>query len=155
MIRNKKIVYFNDDFEFKKIPNSKVIFTNGCFDILHFGHLSILEQAKKLGDFLIVGLNSDISVKKIKGDSRPINSEEFRSTILSFFEIVDLVVIFDEDTPLELIKLLNPDLIVKGGDYTSDSIVGREIVEERGGKVVVLPTVEGYSTTSIINKIKS
>lgn len=133
--------------------DKKIVFTNGCFDILHVGHLRYLEQASKLGDILIVGLNSDTSVKNIKGEDRPINSEDDRTEMLSALGFVDYVVVFEEDTPYNLIKAIQPDILVKGGDYKPEDVVGRDIVESRGGKVQILPFVEGKSTTSIINKI--
>lgn len=125
---------------------NKVVFTNGCFDILHVGHLTLLQQAQQLGDTLIVGLNSDASVKRLKGDSRPINDQETRQRQLEMLSFVDQVVIFDDDTPYELIKKIKPDVIVKGGDYTVDQVVGNDLAE-----VHIVPTVGNYSTTNIIN----
>ena len=127
----------------------KIIFTNGCFDILHKGHVCYLEKAKRLGDVLIVGLNSDSSVKRLKGESRPINDESARSTVLAALEAVDYVVIFTEDTPLNLIKTVAPDVLVKGGDYAIENIVGREYAQE----TVTIPFVDGYSTTKTIGTI--
>ena len=127
----------------------KIIFTNGCFDILHKGHVCYLEKAKRLGDVLIVGLNSDSSVKRLKGESRPINDESARSTVLAALEAVDYVVIFTEDTPLNLIKTVAPDVLVKGGDYAIENIVGREYAQE----TVTIPFVDGYSTTKTIGAI--
>jgi D-beta-D-heptose 7-phosphate kinase/D-beta-D-heptose 1-phosphate adenosyltransferase len=127
---------------------SKVIFTNGCFDILHRGHIDYLERSKKLGDKLIVGLNSDASIKRLKGESRPINNEEDRKTLLGSLKYVDEVIIFDEDTPYELIKKIKPDIITKGGDYTPETIVGNDLAE-----VIVLPYVKDYSTTNIVSKL--
>lgn len=132
----------------------KIAFTNGCFDILHRGHVEYLEKAKEKADVLIVGLNSDESVRLLKGEGRPYVSEGDRAFILSRLEAVDIVCIFNEDTPLELIKKAQPDVLIKGGDYTVDTIVGREIVESSGGKVLTIPLVTGRSTTSILNKIK-
>lgn len=133
----------------------KIIFTNGCFDILHVGHTRYLAESKRLGDILIVGLNSDSSVKRLKGDSRPVNSEPDRAEVLSALESVDFVSIFDEDTPYELIKCLIPDVITKGGDYNPDDVVGADIVRANGGEVIIINFVEGKSTTSVINKMKS
>lgn len=132
-----------------------VVFTNGCFDILHIGHVSYLEAAKKLGDVLIVGVNSDDSVRRLKGASRPVNSELDRAALLSALRAVDYACIFEEDTPLNLITLLRPDILVKGGDYTPETIVGGDIVRGHGGSVVVLPFVEGKSTSLIIERINA
>ena len=133
----------------------KIVFTNGCFDILHRGHVEYLSQAKSYGDILIVGLNSDISVKKLKGEERPFVSEEDRAYILSGLSAVDAIVIFNEDTPYHLISKIIPDVLVKGGDYKVEDIVGREIVEKNGGKVVTVSFVNGNSTSLLINKIKN
>lgn len=132
-----------------------VVFTNGCFDILHYGHLHYLAAAADLGNRLIIGLNSEDSVKRLKGTHRPINDNLTREFTLASLEFVDLVVIFEEDTPLELIKTLIPNILVKGGDYKVDQIVGADIVIENGGKVARLPFVKGYSTTNIEEKIKN
>ncbi|NBB88701.1 MAG: D-glycero-beta-D-manno-heptose 1-phosphate adenylyltransferase [Bacteroidetes bacterium] len=132
----------------------KVVFTNGCFDLLHLGHLSYLSEAKHLGEMLIVGLNSDSSVKKLKGPTRPLKSQKERSIQLAIMSIIDAVIIFEEETPALLIKSLQPDILVKGGDYTLNEVVGKDTVEEVGGRVVVLPFLEGYSTTQLINKIQ-
>lgn len=137
-----------------KLTGKTVAFTNGCFDILHPGHLFSLAQTAKEADYLLVGLNSDASVKRLKGPERPINSTESRASILANLVLVDAVVVFEEDTPLELIKALLPDVLVKGGDYTIESIVGAKEVLANGGKVLLNPTVEGFSTTNIIEKIK-
>ena len=137
-----------------KLLGKTCAFTNGCFDILHQGHIFSLGQAAKEADFLIVGLNSDASIQRLKGPSRPINNTENRAIILSNLAIVDLLVVFEEDTPLELIKALMPDILVKGGDYTIDQIVGAKEVIAGGGKVIINPIVEGYSTTGLIEKIK-
>lgn len=130
-----------------------VAFTNGCFDVLHAGHIAYLGEAKKLADILIVGLNSDASVKRLKGESRPINIEEDRATVLDALKPVDLVVQFTEDTPKDLIELIAPDVLVKGGDYREEDIVGADFVKSRGGRVVVIPFLAGRSSTSIINKM--
>lgn len=137
-----------------RITGKTISFTNGCFDILHQGHLFSIGQAAKEADYLIVGLNSDASVQRLKGPSRPINNSENRAIVLSNLAIVDLLVVFEEDTPLELIKALMPDILVKGGDYTIDQIVGAKEVIAGGGKVIINPIIEGYSTTGLIEKIK-
>jgi D-beta-D-heptose 7-phosphate kinase/D-beta-D-heptose 1-phosphate adenosyltransferase len=132
-----------------------IAFTNGCFDILHEGHIFSLSQAAKEADLLIVGVNSDASVKRLKGIDRPINHENSRALLLASLAIVDAVVIFEEDTPLEVIKEILPDFLVKGGDYTVDQIVGAKEVIANGGNVIINPIVEGFSTTGIIQQIKS
>ena len=137
-----------------RVTGKKVSFTNGCFDILHPGHLFSLKQAAAEADYLIVGLNSDASVKKLKGPSRPINNTESRAIVLAHLIVVDAVVVFEEETPLELIKALLPDVMVKGGDYTIDQVVGGKEVMANGGKVIINPIVEGFSTTSLIEKMK-
>jgi len=136
-----------------KREGRKVAFTNGCFDLLHIGHLELLEHARKLGDILIVGLNSDDSVRRLKGPQRPINTQLDRARILAALEVVDYVVIFNEDTPLELIQTIKPDFLIKGGDYSPDTIVGSAFVESYGGKVIVFPLVHGKSTSDLINTI--
>lgn len=128
-------------------------FTNGVFDLLHSGHVDLLLAARETADALIVGINSDLSVRRLKGPARPVRSEAERAYVVASIEAVDLVVIFGEDTPLELVKLLQPDVIVKGGDYTEESIVGAAEVRSRGGRVVVVPLTPGQSTTSIIEKL--
>jgi len=130
-----------------------VAFTNGVFDLLHPGHIDLLVAARQSADALIVGINSDVSVRRLKGASRPIRSESERAYVLAAVEAVDLVVLFSEDTPLELVKFLEPDVIVKGGDYTEDTIVGASEVRSRGGQVVVVPLTPGQSTTAIIGKL--
>lgn len=135
-------------------PDKKIVFTNGCFDILHIGHIRYLQEAAKLGDILVLGLNSDASVSRLKGPERPINSEQDRAELLCALEFIDYVVVFEEDTPYELIKKIQPDVLVKGGDYAPEQVVGKDIVESRGGKLVLIPFVEGKSTTNIINKIR-
>ena len=137
-----------------KAERKKIVFTNGCFDLLHVGHIRYLAQAKKLGDFLIIGLNSDSSVKELKGENRPINSFEDRATLLSAIESVDLVVMFEEQTPKNLIKDIVPDILVKGGDYNIEDIVGYQTVMQNGGQVKTLSFYDGYSSTNYINKIK-
>ena len=130
-------------------------FTNGCFDILHAGHIASLSQAANEADFLIVGLNSDSSVKLLKGENRPVNDEQSRALLLASLVMVDAVVIFAEETPLDLIKVIMPDVLVKGGDYKVEEIAGAKEVIECGGRVVINPIVEGFSTTSIINKFQN
>lgn len=137
------------------LSNEKIVFTNGCFDLLHLGHIDYLSKAKDLGTKLIVGVNSSESVQKLKGPSRPIHSSQTRSTLLAAFEFVDLVIIFEEDTPIELIRLLKPKVLVKGGDYTLETIVGAEVVEEYGGHIEIIPFLSGYSSSSIVTKIQS
>lgn len=137
-----------------KLNNKRVVFTNGCFDILHAGHVTYLHEASKLGDILVIGLNSDNSVTRLKGEARPINNEEDRAIVLSSLKSVDYVTIFNQDTPLELIELITPDILVKGGDYSVDTVVGAEHVQKNGGMVVIISLVEGKSTTNIINKMK-
>ncbi|GEO08074.1 D-glycero-beta-D-manno-heptose 1-phosphate adenylyltransferase [Segetibacter aerophilus] len=131
-----------------------ISFTNGCFDILHAGHISSLSEAAREGDILIVGVNTDASTKRLKGDERPVNKESSRALLLASLAIVDAVTLFDEDTPYELIIALMPDVIVKGGDYTLDQMIGAKEVIANGGRVVINPIVEGYSTTGIIEKIR-
>ncbi len=137
-----------------KENGKKLVFTNGCFDIIHSGHIKYLTEARKLGDYLIVGLNSDSSVKILKGDERPINNEEDRAAVLCGLKAVDFVTIFDEETPAELIREIIPNILVKGGDYTVETVVGADTVQNNGGKVIIIPFVEGKSTTRIINKMK-
>jgi D-glycero-beta-D-manno-heptose 1-phosphate adenylyltransferase len=133
--------------------NRKVVFTNGCFDILHLGHIEYLSKAADLGDVLVIGLNSDISCHKLKGDKRPINDEQSRATVLAALEFVTAVVLFDEDTPYELIKTIQPDILVKGKDYTVEQIAGHDIVLAKGGSVETIDLTPGYSTTGIEQKI--
>ncbi len=137
-----------------RLKGLTVSFTNGCFDILHEGHIASLSQAASEADILIVGVNSDASTKRLKGDERPVNNEQSRSLLLASLAIVDAVVIFEEDTPLNLINNLLPDVLVKGGDYTIEQIVGAKEVIANGGRVVINKIVEGFSTTGIINKIR-
>ncbi|QAT16912.1 ADP-heptose synthase / D-glycero-beta-D-manno-heptose 7-phosphate kinase [Candidatus Velamenicoccus archaeovorus] len=132
----------------------KVVFTNGCFDILHYGHVAYLEKAKTLGDILIVGLNSDVSVRRLKGKKRPVNDETDRAHVLAALACVDYVVLFRQDTPLELIRALKPDVLAKGGDWNVSRIVGAEEVLADGGKVCVIPYIKNRSTTAIIEKIR-
>lgn len=132
----------------------KVVFTNGCFDILHRGHVTYLAQARELGDCLIIGLNTDSSVKRLKGDSRPINNENDRALLLAACSFVNYIILFQEDTPFELIQKVLPNILVKGGDYTIDQIVGSDIVMQHGGTVLSLPFIDGYSSTNVIQKMK-
>lgn len=137
----------------KENKGKKIVFTNGCFDILHVGHIRYLNEAKRLGDILIVGVNSDDSVKRLKGDSRPVNTLDDRMELIAALECVDYVISFDEDTPYRLIKELQPDILVKGGDYIKDDVVGGDIVERNGGEVIIIPFVDGKSTTNVISTI--
>jgi len=137
-----------------KQQDLKIVFTNGCFDILHVGHVDYLEKARNAGDKLILGLNTDESVRKLKGSNRPVNDEWSRARILAALSFIDLVILFNEETPLNLIKTIKPDILVKGNDYDIENIVGAKFVMENGGKVITLDLVEGVSTTGIINKIK-
>lgn len=133
----------------------KVVFTNGCFDILHTGHLYLLQYARARGDFLILGLNTDDSVRRQKGPDRPVNSEKDRAHMLAVYPFVDIVVLFGEETPIALIEELRPDVLVKGGDYTPDTVVGRDLVESYGGEVVICPRIDGFSTTELVEKIRA
>lgn len=137
----------------KERTGKRVVFTNGCFDIIHAGHVDYLEKAKKLGDILVVGLNSDSSVKRIKGEKRPIIPQEMRAKVLSSLKPVDYVVVFEEDTPLRLIKAIKPDVLVKGGDWDLEKIVGREFVESYGGEVKTIPFEFDISTSKIVDRI--
>lgn len=136
-----------------KAKGKKVVFTNGCFDLLHYGHIKYLREAKRKGDVLIVAINSDASVRRIKGNKRPIVNEKDRLRLLAALESVDYTVLFGEDTPLELIKSLKPDVLVKGADWNKNNIVGRDFVLSYGGRVSTIKFVKGYSTTSLIKKI--
>ncbi|MCX6252451.1 MAG: D-glycero-beta-D-manno-heptose 1-phosphate adenylyltransferase [Bacteroidetes bacterium] len=131
----------------------KIVFTNGCFDILHLGHIEYLAKAAEYGKVLIIGLNSDSSVRKIKGETRPINDEKSRSMVLASLRFLDAVVLFDQETPYELIQLIKPDILVKGQDYTPEEIVGYDIVSANGGKVITIELTNGYSTTSVEDRI--
>jgi rfaE bifunctional protein, domain II len=133
--------------------DQKIVFTNGCFDIIHRGHVEYLAQAASLGDQLIIGLNTDASVKRLKGASRPVQDENTRALVLASFSFVSKVVLFDEDTPYELINQIHPNILVKGGDYRPEEIVGYDVVTSHGGEVVTIDLVEGHSTSSIIKKI--
>jgi len=130
----------------------RIVFTNGCFDILHPGHVELLAQCRDFGDYVVVGLNSDASVRKLKGPNRPINDQLSRAVVLAGLSFIDAVIIFEEDTPLRLITDIAPDILVKGGDYKASEIVGADIVRKNGGEVRIVPLVGGYSTTAIIGK---
>ena len=157
MYENKKLKSLK---ELKKIvkekcKNKRIIFTNGCFDILHPGHIRYLKEAKKFGDILIVALNSDKSVRRLKGKNRPVFSENDRVEILSSLEFVDYIIIFNELSPKKLILSLKPDIQVKGGDYKEEEVLEKETMEKIGGRVIIVPYYKGYSTTEIINKLRS
>ncbi|MCB2197009.1 MAG: D-glycero-beta-D-manno-heptose 1-phosphate adenylyltransferase [Bacteroidetes bacterium] len=136
------------------LKNQKIVFTNGCFDILHRGHVEYLAQAASQGDVLVIGLNTDSSVRRIKGPSRPVQDEYARAMLLASLSFVSAVIYFDEDTPYNLIKRVQPDILVKGSDYKAEDIVGYDIVKAKGGEVVTIDFIDGYSTTSIIEKLK-
>ncbi len=153
----KKIAYTTKDAErtlsLWRFKNDKIVFTNGCFDILHKGHIEYLIKAASLGTKLVIGLNTDASVKRLKGDSRPVNDEKARALLLASLIFVDEVILFDTDTPRDLIDFIQPDVLVKGGDYKTEEIVGYDIVKAKGGEVITLDFIEGYSTTSTIEKM--
>ena len=138
-----------------KLHRQKIVFTNGCFDVLHYGHVRYLLEAKKLGDILVVGLNSDESVRRLKGPTRPVNGEKERAFVLAALACIDYVVIFGEDTPKELIETVIPDVLVKGGDYDLSNIVGADFVTRNGGTVTTIPFVGGFSSTHIIEQLKT
>ena len=137
-----------------KEEDKKIVFTNGCFDLIHLGHIEVIARSADLGDILIIGVNTDNSIKRLKGKNRPIVEEISRAKQLAALEFVDAVVFFDQDTPIDLIKIINPNLITKGGDYNSDQVIGNDIVAKNNGEVVIIPLTQGYSTTSILEKIK-
>ena len=138
-----------------RLRSGRVVFTNGVFDLLHPGHVDILSAARALGDALVVGVNTDASVRRLKGPSRPVRGEHDRAHVLAALESVDAVVLFDEDTPLELIRALAPDVLVKGGDYTVDTVVGAPDVIQRGGDVVIIPLTPGHSTTGTVERLRA
>ena len=138
-----------------RLNGDKIVFTNGCFDLIHLGHLEILARSADLGDKLIVGINSDMSIKKIKGNLRPIIEEDSRAKQLAAIEFIDAVILFNEDTPYNLINILKPDVLTKGGDYKKNDIVGNQLINKEKGEVVIIPLTQGYSTTSILEKIKN
>ena len=144
-----------DAVRWREARTGDVVFTNGVFDLIHPGHVDVLGAARSHGDALIVGVNSDASVRRLKGESRPVRTETDRAYVLAAMEVVDAVVIFYEDTPLELIRAVHPDVLVKGGDYTPETVVGRSEVESRGGRVVIVPLTVGHSTTSIIERLRA
>ena len=155
-MEDKEFSVLRSPFSVFRSQGLKVVFTNGCFDILHRGHVEYLSKAADMGDVLVVGLNTDASVKRLKGEGRPINDEQARALVLASLSFVDAVVLFDEDTPYELIKAIRPDVLVKGADYKPEEIVGYDIVTSYGGKVETVPLVEGYSTTQLLNgKLKA
>jgi len=155
----RKKIYTYTDADYKRMltiwqfQGKKIVFTNGCFDILHLGHIDYLSKAKDLGDLLIIGLNTDLSVSRIKGENRPIQDEISRAIVLASLGVVDVVVFFGEDTPYNLIKTTQPDILVKGADYKPEDIVGYDIVKSKGGQVVTIEFLEGYSTSAIEKKI--
>ncbi|MFY7889157.1 MAG: D-glycero-beta-D-manno-heptose 1-phosphate adenylyltransferase [Spirosomataceae bacterium] len=154
---SNKIVSLNDAIELVKnwkSANDKVVFTNGCFDIVHLGHIDYLEKARNLGTKLVLGLNTDASVNRLKGPTRPVVNEYARARMMAAFEFVDAVILFDEPTPLQLIEAVKPDILVKGDDYTVETIVGSDFVIANGGEVKTISLVQGYSTTKLIEKIK-
>ena len=138
-----------------KSSSEKVVFTNGCFDILHRGHIDVLAKTADLGDKLIIGLNSDSSIRKLKEDNRPIVDEKSRALLLAAFSFVDAIVLFSEQTPFNLITDIKPDILAKGGDYKIEEIVGHEVVQQNGGEVITIPLTEGFSSTNIIDKIQN
>lgn len=157
MLTNRKIIQgekLENTLKYWRENNYTVVFTNGCFDILHPGHIDYLEKARNMGDKLIVGVNTDDSVRRIKGEARPVTNQDARTKMLAALEFVDAVVLFNEDTPFNLIIKVMPDILVKGSDYETGNIIGGDIVRKNGGKVATIDLVEGYSTTSLIEKIK-
>ena len=154
----KKKIYTLKELKVKidswRESEEKIVFTNGCFDLLHRGHVEMLAHTADLGDRLIIGLNSDESIRGLKGEDRPIENEYSRAVLLASLSFVDAVVLFPEETPLNLIRSLNPDILAKGGDYKIETIVGHKIIQDNGGEVILVPFVDGFSSTKIINKIK-
>jgi len=156
-ILKAKIIDLNklDSFlAYLRFKNQKIVFTNGCFDIIHRGHIEYLAQAASYGDVLIIGLNTDSSVQRIKGINRPVQDEYARAITLASMQFVNAVILFDEETPYNLIKKVQPDILIKGSDYKAEDIVGYDIVKAKGGEVITIDFIDGYSTTSIINKLK-
>jgi rfaE bifunctional protein nucleotidyltransferase chain/domain len=153
-LKIKSIAEAKASVKLRQVKKEKVVFTNGCFDLLHLGHVDYLEKARALGDFLVIGLNTDDSVSRFKGPERPLQDQKSRARILAALQFVDLVVFFNEDTPLNLISELVPDILVKGSDYLAENIVGADVVKKAGGKVETIDFVPGYSTTRIVEKIK-
>ena len=157
LLKNKIIsseIILNKVKAWKK-NNQKIVFTNGCFDIIHLGHIELLAKASDLGDKLIIGINSDLSVKSLKGKERPVLDEKSRSIIIAALNFVDAVVVFEELTPLKIIKKIQPEIIVKGGDYNEDDVVGKNFISKYNGSVIILPLTKGFSSTSILNKIEN
>lgn len=151
----RKVMTLDGARRWRATAHGRIVFTNGVFDLLHPGHVDVIVGARQHGDALIVGLNADVSVRRLKGPDRPVRSEAERAYVLAAFEAVDAVVLFAEDTPIDLVRALEPDVIVKGGDYSEDSIVGAPEVRARGGDVVVIPLTPGQSTTAIIEKLRA
>ena len=150
----KKIASLKSALAALKKRGKHIVFTNGCFDILHVGHIDYLSKAKKMGDVLVIGLNSDSSIRRLKGRSRPINKEEDRAMVLSALWFVDFVTIFNEDTPEKLVRSIGPDIMVKGSDWKGKCVAGADFVRSNGGRLVFVPLVKGYSTTSTIKRLK-
>lgn len=144
----------NQQLAIWRFLNKKIVFTNGCFDIIHLGHIDYLSKAKDLGDILLIGLNTDDSVRRLKGNFRPIKDQLERSILLASLQFVDGIILFNEDTPYELIKKVEPNILVKGSDYKKEDIVGADIIENTGGDIITIDFLEGYSTTSILDKIR-
>lgn len=153
-IKNKIVSISQLETLLKARHGERIVFTNGCFDLVHRGHVDYLSRARDLGDLLVLGLNSDASVSRLKGPERPIVDEQSRALLLAAFSFVDYVVLFDEDTPLNLIQQVQPDVLVKGGDYKIENIVGYDVVKAKGGDVVTIDFVEGFSTTGIVEKLR-
>jgi rfaE bifunctional protein nucleotidyltransferase chain/domain len=151
---SSKIMTLEEAAIWRRSVRGAVVFTNGVFDLLHPGHVDVLDRARREGVALVVGVNSDTSVKRLKGPERPIRTSAERTVVLAGLEAVDAVVLFEEDTPIELVRAIEPDVIVKGGDYSPETIVGADLVTARGGRVVVIPLVDGHSTTSTIEKLR-
>lgn len=151
----KDISILREKLAEEKSKGKKIVFTNGCFDLIHKGHITLLKKAKSEGDLLVVAINSDNSIRKIKGENRPIYPEDERAEILAAFQMVDFVTIFNEDNPHKIISELKPDVLVKGGDWTVETVIGRDIVEANGGEVIIIPQIKGFSTSKIVDKIKN
>jgi len=151
---SSKVMTLEQVVIWRRSVRGAVVFTNGVFDLLHPGHVDILDRARREGAALVVGVNSDASVKRLKGPARPIRTSVERITVLAALEAVDVVVLFEQDTPIELVRAIEPDVLVKGGDYSPETIVGADLVTARGGRVVVIPLVDGHSTTSTIEKLR-
>ena len=150
-----KVMTWDEARRWRDGAGGRVVFTNGVFDLLHPGHVDVLLGARRAGDALVVGINSDASVRRLKGPERPVRSEAERAYVLAALEVVDVVTVFAQDTPLELVQRLEPDVIVKGGDYAPETVVGAREVRARGGAVVIIPLTPGQSTTSIIEKLRA